>query len=255
VVEGGRLTPALVSPVSGVAVHAGEKAGCGTARARECGTCVGIGPGVTTVGRSENLIGPIAESATHLVHSCEVHVAGNLVAGDLDVADEGRGDAYRTVPRGAVVARVGGKKSASADIEVVPGNVHPVGEGRGWVVVRPARIPVVLGVVMNAEMGPASRVRGIGGLVAAQALTAAGRIEPDGEPGGVSAIVQKNRVALGTSKGALTAGVGDAGEGSAAVGGYRRTGYVNRILIAASRVVVGDNNLLRVIRVSPGECL
>ena len=108
---------------------------------------------------------------------------------------------------------------------------------------------------MNAEMGPASRVRGIGGLVAAQALTAAGRIEPDGEPGGVSAIVQSNRVALGTSKGALTAGIGNAGEGSAAVGGDRHTGYVNRILIAASRVVVGDNNLLRVIRVSPGECL
>src|SRR4029079_8981851 len=29
VIEGGWLTPALVSPVSGAAVHAGEKAGCG----------------------------------------------------------------------------------------------------------------------------------------------------------------------------------------------------------------------------------
>ena len=53
---------------------------------------------------------------------------------------------------------------------------------------------------MNAEMGPASRVRGIGGLVAAQALTAAACVEPDGEPGGVSAIVQKNRVTLGTQQ-------------------------------------------------------
>ena len=147
------------------------------------------------------------------------------------------------------------KRAPAADIEIVPGNVHPVRKRRGWVVIRPARIPVVLGVVMNAEMGPASRVRGIGGLVAAEALTAAGRIEPDGEPGGVSAIVQKNRVALGTGKGALTAGVGDAGEGSAAVGGDRCAGYVDRTLIAASRVVVGDDNLLRVIRVSPGECL
>src|SRR6267378_2167006 len=46
VVEGGRLTPALVSPVSGAAVHAGEKAGCGSAGARESRAGVGIGPGV-----------------------------------------------------------------------------------------------------------------------------------------------------------------------------------------------------------------
>ena len=65
-------------------------------------------------------------------------------------------------------------------------------------------------VAVNTEMGPASRVRGSGGLVSAQALTAAGRVEPDGEPGGVSAIVQNNRVAHGTGKGALTAGGGDA---------------------------------------------
>ena len=82
-------------------------------------------------------------------------------------------------------------------------------------------------------MGPASRVRGISGLVPTETLTAAGRIEPDGEPGGVSAIIQNNRVALGTSKGALTAGGGDAGEGSAAVGGYRCTGDIDWILIAA----------------------
>ena len=38
----------------------GEEAGCGTAGARECGAGVGIGPGVTTVGGAENLVGPVA---------------------------------------------------------------------------------------------------------------------------------------------------------------------------------------------------
>ena len=82
-----------------------------TAGARECGTCVGIGPGVTTVGGAENLIGPVAESATHLVHPCDVHIARNFAAGDLHVADEGRGEGYRTVPRGAVITRVGDKRA------------------------------------------------------------------------------------------------------------------------------------------------
>ena len=85
---------------------------------------------------------------------------------------------------------------------------------------------------MNTEVGPAKRIGGIGGLVAAQALAAAARIEPDGEPGAGRAVVENNRVAQGTGKGALAAGVGDAGEGSAAVGGDRRAGYVDRILIA-----------------------
>ena len=110
------------------------------------------------------------------------------------------GDAYRTVPRGAVITGVGDEESAPADIKIVLGNVHPVGERRGWVVVRPARIPVVLGVVVNTEMGPASRVRGIGGLVPTEALTAAGRVQPHGKPGGVGSIVQNNRVALRTGR-------------------------------------------------------
>ena len=59
-------------------------------------------------------------------------------------------------------------------------------EGRGWVVVRPARLSVVTAVAVNAEMGPASRVRRIGGLVSAEALTAAGSVQPDGEPGGLA---------------------------------------------------------------------
>ena len=107
-------------------------------------------------------------------------------------------------------------------------------EGRGWVVVGPARLAVVLRAAVNAEMGPASRVRGSGGLVSTEALTAAGPIEPDGEPGGGGAIVQNNRVAHGIGEGALTAGGGDAGEGSAAVGGDRCAGDIDRTGVAAS---------------------
>ena len=78
VVEGGRLTPTLVSPVSGAGVHAGEEAGCGTAGARECGAGVGIGPGVAAVGGPDRFVGPVGESATHLVHAGNVHVARDL---------------------------------------------------------------------------------------------------------------------------------------------------------------------------------
>ena len=45
---------------------------------------------------------------------------------------------------------------------------------------------------MNAEMGPAIRVRGSGGLVTAEALGAAARVEPDGEPGAGRAVVENN---------------------------------------------------------------
>ena len=44
---------------------------------------------------------------------------------------------------------------AAASIKVVPGNVHSPEEGRAWVVIRPARLPVVAAAVVNAEMGPA----------------------------------------------------------------------------------------------------
>ena len=49
-VEGGRLTPAHVSPVSRVAVHGGEVARRTTAGAIEGGAGVGVGPSVAAVG-------------------------------------------------------------------------------------------------------------------------------------------------------------------------------------------------------------
>ena len=79
-------------PVSGAAVHSGEEARSATAGAREGGAGVGVGPGVAAVGGAVDLVGPVGEAATHLVHAGDVYVACDLVAGDLDVADEGSGD-------------------------------------------------------------------------------------------------------------------------------------------------------------------
>ena len=122
-------------------------------------------------------------------------------------------------------------ESALRRREVVPGDVHPSAERRGWVVVGPARLSVVVAAGVNAEMGPASRVRGSGGLVSAEALTAAAPVEPDSEPGGGWAVVQNNGVANGIGEGALTAGGGEAGEGGAAVGGDRCAGDVDGLAL------------------------
>ncbi|PYI95956.1 MAG: hypothetical protein DME98_14490 [Verrucomicrobia bacterium] len=49
-------------------------------------------------------------------------------------------------------------------------------------------------------MGPAIRVRRVGGLIPAETLAAAERVQPDGEPGSSWLIVQKNGVANGTGE-------------------------------------------------------
>ena len=87
-----------------------------------------------------------------------------------------------------------------------------------------SRSSLPLGV--NAVMGPAIRVRGIGGLVPAEALTAAAPVEPDSEPGSGWPVVQNNRITKGIGERALAAGGGDAGEGGSAVGGDRYAGDV-----------------------------
>src|SRR6185503_11470992 len=96
-------------------------------------------------------------------------------------------------------------------------------------------------------VGPASRVRRIGGLVSSEALATASPIKPHGEPGGGGAIVKNNRVAHGIGEGALPAGGGDAGEGSAAIGGDRTAGDINGTGVAAAGVVVTSDDLLGVI--------
>ena len=83
--------------------------------------------------------------------------------------------------------------------------------------------------VVNAEMGPAVGIRGSGGLVAADALAAAADVEPDREPSAGWLVVQSNGVAQGIGEGALTVGLGEAGEGGATVGGDRCAGDVDRV--------------------------
>ena len=84
------------------------------------------------------------------------------VAGDLHVADEAGSDPCDwSVHVAPLSVETRDLESASANIEVVPGNIHVSEKRRGRVVVRPARFPVVAAVGMNAEMGPAIWIRGL----------------------------------------------------------------------------------------------
>ncbi len=67
---------------------------------------------------------------------------------------------------------------------------------------------------MNAVMGPAIRVRRSGGLVPAKTPTAAARVNPGGIPSAGWLVVQNNGVAKSVGEGALTVGLGEAGEGT-----------------------------------------
>jgi|SRR5213080_4136070 len=102
-------------------------------------------------------------------------------------------------------------------------------------------------------MGPAGRRRvpGSGGLVTAQARTATDRVEPDRVPRAAVPAEYNDWVAACIGKGALTV-VGQAGKGGAAVGRDRCAGNVDGVGVAASRVVVSDNDLVEVIRVRRG---
>ena len=139
-------------------------------------------------------------------------------------------------PSETVVSGDADEEGAAPDSEVVPGDVHVPIEGAGRVVVGPARLSVVGAAAVNAVMGPASRggIPGSGGLVPAEAPTAAGQVDPDGKPGAGWAVVQSNGVANGIGERALTAGGGEAGEGVAAIGGVRCAGDVDGGGVAAS---------------------
>jgi len=101
-------------------------------------------------------------------------------------------------------------------------------------------------------MGPAGRVRGIGGLVTAH-CTARVPVDPDGQPGAAWFVVQNNGVAKGIREWALAAGVGDSGESGTAVCGAR---YAREVVgVRASGVIEGGANLHGVIRVSRSVCL
>src|SRR6266480_1909918 len=108
VVEGSRLTPAHVSPVGGAIVHAGEVARISAVRTLEGRPCVSVGPGVTAIGGSvDEVVAGEVTVATILVHGGDVHVAGNLVGSDLNVADETGVDRDWVVPGIPVITGIG----------------------------------------------------------------------------------------------------------------------------------------------------
>ena len=220
-VVGGGLTPAHVPPISRTVVHRGEEAGRATARAGKCGTCVGIGPCVAAIGGTIDFVSPVAKAPTHLVHASDVDVARDLIARDLNITDEGCGDRYGGVPGSAVITGIGDAKSSTTNIEIVIGNVHPVREGRGRVIIDPSGIPVIIRIGVNTEMGPAIGVRGIGRFVAAQALTAACRVQPNGKPGAGRAVIKNNRIAQRPTERAVA---GHAGERTVCAGDTRERG-------------------------------
>ena len=103
-------------------------------------------------------------------------------------------------------------------------------------------------------MGPASRESPIGGLVPADALSAAARVEENCKPSAGRFVVQSNGVAKGIGEGALP------------LAAVRRVKVVPpsvendapEMLIGLRRVrgiVVGDDDLVGVIRVGRGVCL
>src|SRR5438552_10548566 len=161
-VEGGRLTPALVSPVVATAIgkHAGEVADNADARPGKNWAGVGVAPGVAAIGGFvDEVVVVVGEATAAFVHAGDVDVACGQVAGDLDIADEGSsavGNLSRGRPSRAIVGREAEGEGAVPDSVVIPGNVHPPIEWATRVVVGPARLTVVEGAGVNAVMGPAS---------------------------------------------------------------------------------------------------
>ena len=223
IVERGRLTPALVSPVApDIVKHAGKVTCRGHARAREGCAGVGVAPGGTAISRFVDQIGVVVgKTTTTFVHAGDVDgPVARHVTGDLRVADEGAsvGHCYRAAPRAAVSVERLTTKSALTHVKVVPGNIHVPEEGRGWVVVCPARFAVVAAARVNAKMGPAIWVRGIGGLKPAQGATRIA-IQPDSKPSLGWLVIQNNRIPKGIGKRTLTAAVGDTRESGATIRG------------------------------------
>ena len=204
-----------------VGKHAGEIAHGRYAWPRKAGTGIGIGPTVAPVRGSEDEIRIVVrKTAAAFIHPGDVHVACSQVAGDLDVADKwgAARDLSSIRPGNTVIGLVTNEESSAANIKVVLGSVHPAVERRRWVVIRPTRFSIVLGVSVNAVMCPAIRVSRSGSLIPSKALAAAAAVEPNGKPSPRWAVVQDNGVANRIGKWTLAVSAGEASEGSAAVG-------------------------------------
>src|SRR5581483_3485024 len=260
IVDCGRLTPALVSPVATtIRKHTGKVANGSYARSGERCASVSVSPGGAAIGGCEDEVGDVMrKTATAFIHTCDIHSpAARQVARDLHVTNKCSAVDHccRATPCGAAIIGVDAHESALADVKVVPGNVQTPKKRRSWIVVGPTRLAISRALVESAEMGPAIRVFRCRRLIPAQALAAAGAIQPHCNPGPRWLVVQNNRIAKRIVKGALTVGFGKAGEGSAAVGRDRCAGDVDRSKVAASRVIVGHDYLERIIRVRRGKRL
>ena len=255
----GRLAPALVTPVATtIGEHAGEVTRTCNARAGKTGTRVRVRPGIAAVrGPEDKIAVGVGEAAASFIHAGDIQVACSEVAGNLHIADErsAGSDLSCIGPCAAVIGRITDEESAPAYIEVVPGNVHPAVKGRSWIVISPARLSVVLRVAMNAVMAPAIRIPWGSRLVATEALSATTAVQPNGKPGCRWLVVQNNRVAQSIIEGALPIIRGETIESESAVGRDRCTGHIDGACEAAARVVIGDDDLVGIIRVGRGVCL
>src|SRR5438045_3840060 len=99
-------------------------------------------------------------------------------------------------------------------------------------------------------MRPAVGVIGSGRAVPAKALTAAAPIQPYRYPGSGRTVVQNHRIAKGAGKWTLTAAISDAGKGDSSVVGHRCARKI--VVVSTSRIVVGHNDLVGIIRVRRG---
>src|SRR6266480_1043082 len=238
IIDRSRLTPALVPPVAAkIGKHAGKVANrCYTRPGEGCAS-VSVSPRVAAVSGFEDEVGVVVrEKTAAFVHTGDVcRPAARQIARDLHIADEGAAVDHccRAAPRGAAISGVDAHQSALTDIKVVPGNVQCPEKRRARIVISPARFAIGRAFVESAEMSPAIRVVGSGGLVPAKTLTAAGAIQPDRNPSAGRLMIQNNGIAKGIVEWALTSGLGEPGECGAAIGGDRCARNVDRIKVAA----------------------
>src|SRR4029077_17420841 len=113
----------------------------------------------------------------------------------------------------------------------------------------------VLRVDMNAVMAPAIRDPWGSRLVATEALSATTTVQPNCKPGCAWFVVQNNRVAHSIIEGALNVIRGETIESDSAVGRDRCAGHIQGACEAAARVVIRDDDLVGIIRVSRRVCL
>src|SRR6266540_2774924 len=111
-VEGSRLAPAHVPPVSGVAVHSTEVTRISTASADEAGAGVGVGPAIAAVGGAVDLVISIGSTAGStataaiFVHAGEVYIARDQVTRDLHIPNERSGNLLLIGPSVTIVSRI-----------------------------------------------------------------------------------------------------------------------------------------------------